>query len=132
MWKDIERVGDALGVESRRLVEDLECRIKICEQKIKGLSVTEMPTVACIEWIDPLMTAGNWIPKLVSSSGGQPLFSAEGQPSPKIDWETLVVTNPGAIVFMPCGFDLNRTRGEALALTPVSYTPLTLPPIYSV
>jgi iron complex transport system substrate-binding protein len=117
VWKDIERVGDALGVESRRLVEDLECRIKICEQKIKGLSVTEMPTVACIEWIDPLMTAGNWIPKLVSSSGGQPLFSAEGQPSPKIDWETLVATNPGAIVFMPCGFDLNRTRGEALALT---------------
>jgi len=117
VWADIERVADALKVDSRRLVEDLECRIKICEQKIKGLSLTELPKVACIEWTDPLMTAGNWIPELVTLAGGQPLFSTGGQPSPQIKWENLVVIDPDIIVFMPCGFDLNRTRQEVQVLT---------------
>lgn len=114
---DVETVSSAFGVDSRRLVEDLQSRIKICQQKIKGLSIAELPTVACIEWIDPLMTGSNWIPELVKLAGGQPLFSAAGQPSAKITWETLVVTNPDVIIFMPCGLDLNRTRSEALTLT---------------
>lgn len=117
IWADIDRVANALGVDSRRLVEDLEARVKICEQKTQALSVTERPTVTCIEWTDPLMTAGNWVPELVTLAGGQPLFSLVGQPSPKLSWETLVTTNPAAIVFMPCGFDLNRTRQEAILLT---------------
>ena len=117
IWTDIEQVADATGVESRRLVEDLKARVTICQQKTQALSVTERPTVACIEWTDPLMTAGNWVPELVTLAGGQPLFSAVGQPSVKLTWETLVATNPDAIVFMPCGFDLNRTRQEAMLLT---------------
>lgn len=117
IWTDIDQVADALGVDSLRLVEDLQARLKICEQKTHGLSAMERPTVACIEWIDPLMTAANWIPELVTSAGGQPLFSFTGKPSPQITWETLVATNPDVIIFMPCGFDLNRTRQEATLLT---------------
>ncbi|HEY9780883.1 MAG TPA: cobalamin-binding protein [Leptolyngbyaceae cyanobacterium] len=114
---DIETIAKATEVDSRRVVENLESRIKICQQKLEGLSFTELPTVACIEWIDPLMTASNWIPELVTISGGQPLFSAVGQPSAQINWDTLVATNPSVIVFMPCGLDLNRTLEEALILT---------------
>ena len=114
---DIQRVANALGVESLRLLEDLEARVKISEQKTKALSATERPTVACIEWIDPLMTAANWIPELVTIAGGEPLFSVTGQPSRQISWETLVATNPSIIIFMPCGFDLNRTRQETLSIT---------------
>lgn len=114
---DIQRVANALGVESLRLLEDLEARVKISEQKTKALSATERPTVACIEWIDPLMTAANWIPELVTLAGGEPLFSVTGQPSCQISWETLVATNPDIIIFMPCGFDLNRTRQETLSIT---------------
>ncbi len=117
VWADIERVADATGVESRRVLENLKARIRICQQKTQALSVTELPTVACIEWTDPLMTAANWIPEMVKLAGGQPLFSAAGQPSPKLSWETLVATNPAIIIFMPCGFDLNRTRQEAVLLT---------------
>ena len=114
---DIETIAKAMEVDSRRVIENLESRIKICQQKLEGLSLTELPTVACIEWIDPLMTASNWIPELVTITGGQPLFSAVGQPSGQIKWETLVATDPNVIVFMPCGLDLNRTLQEALILT---------------
>lgn len=117
VFTDIETVADAVKVDSRRLVQDLESRLKICQQKIVGLSVSELPTVACIEWIDPLMTASNWVPELVTLAGGQPVFSSTGQPSGRITWETLVATDPDVIIFMPCGLDLNRTRSEALRLT---------------
>lgn len=116
LWQDIERVGDELGVESRRLVEDLEARVNICAQKTQKLSVMERPKVACIEWIEPLMTAANWIPELVTFAGGQSLFSVAGKNAPQVTWETLVATNPDVIIFMPCGFDLERTRSEAMLL----------------
>jgi len=117
VWADIERVGEATGTKSRRLIEDLQARIKICQQKTQALSVIERPTVACIEWTDPLMNAANWIPEMVTSAGGQPLFGVTGQSAVKLTWETLVATNPGVIIFMPCGLDLNRTRQEAMLLT---------------
>ncbi|MBW4674961.1 MAG: cobalamin-binding protein [Desmonostoc geniculatum HA4340-LM1] len=114
---DIERVGNTFGVDSVKAIENLEARVKICQQKIQGLGLNELPTVTCIEWTDPLMVAANWIPELVNLAGGQSLFSVAGQPSPHLPWETLIASNPDVIVFMPCGFDLNRTRQEAQLLT---------------
>ncbi|MGJ5630413.1 cobalamin-binding protein [Nostoc sp. CALU 1950] len=113
IWTDIERVGNTFDVDSVKVLENLEARVKICQQRLQGLSLDELPTVACIEWTDPLMVAANWIPELVNLAGGQSLFCVTGQPSPILRWETLLTTNPDVIVFMPCGFDLNRTRQEA-------------------
>ena len=117
VWTDIKQVANATGIGSSRLLEELKSRVTICQQKTQKLSANERLSVACIEWTDPLMTAANWIPELVTLAGGQPLFSSAGQPSPKILWQNLVVTDPAVIIFMPCGFDLNRTRQEAMPLT---------------
>jgi len=117
VWDDIERVAHVFGVDSVRILENLEARVKICQHKIQGLSLEEVPTVACIEWTDPLMAAANWIPELVNLAGGQSLFSVTGQPSPHLQWEHLLVSNPDIIIFMPCGFDLHRTRQEAQLFT---------------
>jgi len=117
VWTDIERVGNAFGVDSLKVIENLVARVKICQRRIQGLSLAELPKVVCIEWTDPLMTAANWIPELVNLAGGQTLFSVAGKPSPQLQWETLIASNPDIIVFMPCGFDLHRTRQEAKVLT---------------
>ncbi|MGH8001486.1 MAG: cobalamin-binding protein, partial [Brasilonema sp.] len=118
IWEDIQRVANVFGVDSLKLIENLEARVKIVAQKTKGLSQTEhLPTVACIEWIDPLMVAANWIPELVTLAGGQPLLGMTGQSSSTLNWETLISSNPDIIIFMPCGFDLNRTRQEAQVLS---------------
>jgi len=114
VWEDIRRVANVFGVDSLQVIENLEARVKIVDQKTQGLSQTEhLPTVACIEWTDPLMVAANWIPELVTLAGGQPLLTMTGQSSTPLKWETLISSNPDAIIFMPCGFDLNRTRQEA-------------------
>jgi iron complex transport system substrate-binding protein len=117
VWTDIERVGQIFDVDSVKVLENLEARVKICQKKIQGLSLTELPTVACIEWTDPLMTGANWIPELVNLAGGQSMFSVIGEPSAQLDWDTLIASNPDIIVFMPCGYDLNRTRQDAELLT---------------
>ena len=117
VWGDIERVGQTFGINSVEILENLEARVKICNRKIQGLSITEMPTVTCIEWTDPLMVAANWIPELIHLAGGQTLFSGIGQPSAPLSWDTLIAINPDVIIFMPCGFDLQRTYQEVKLLT---------------
>lgn len=116
VWADIQRVSEAMGIESPDVLKDLESRVKICEQKTENLMDSDRMKVACIEWTDPLMIASNWIPDLVKAAGGNPLFSIDGQPSPQLKWEALANANPDIIIFMLCGFDLHRTRQEASIL----------------
>jgi iron complex transport system substrate-binding protein len=117
VWTDIERVGHIFDVDTVKVLENLEARVKICQQKTQGLSLTELPKVACIEWTEPLMTGANWIPELVNLAGGQAVFGVPGEPSVRLAWDTLIASNPDVIVFMPCGLDLSRTRQETEILT---------------
>jgi iron complex transport system substrate-binding protein len=82
----------------------------------KACALPVRPTVACVEWIDPLMAGGNWVPELVAMAGGINLFGEAGKHSPWLTWEELCRRDPGAIVVMPCGFDIARTRQEMPAL----------------
>jgi iron complex transport system substrate-binding protein len=75
------------------------------------------PTVATIEWIDPLMAGGNWMPTLVDLAGGRSLFGQAGAHSPTLAFEALAAADPDVILIMPCGFDLARSRRVLPALT---------------
>ncbi len=116
VWADIERVARALGSpdRGRKLVEDLQARMNSVADRAR--SVEPRPTVACIEWIDPLMAAGNWMPEVVKMAGGVNLFGEAGKHSPYMTWEALLARDPDVIVVCPCGFDLDRTREEMPAL----------------
>ena len=117
VWADIERVAAALGVESHSVLTQLQYRVEVCKQKTQGLSESDRPTVAAIEWTEPLMATGNWIPELVELAGGQCLFGVVGNHSPYLEWDALVKADPEVIIIMPCGFDLERTRQETMPLT---------------
>jgi iron complex transport system substrate-binding protein len=110
IWTDIQQVATVLGRDGSPLISTLQERVIQCREQASRFP---QPTVACIEWIDPLMAAGNWIPELVTLAGGQSLFGVPGQHSPWLEWSALQAANPEVIIFMPCGFDLERTRQEA-------------------
>jgi len=116
VWADIRRVADALGVadRGRRLVQGAQERMAAIEKKAKRL---ERPRVACIEWLEPLMAAGNWMPELVEMAGGRNLLGEAGKHSPGMSWEELREKDPEVILLLPCGFDIARTRQELPALT---------------
>jgi iron complex transport system substrate-binding protein len=110
IWEDFRRVGDAVGVDPDPLIRELRGRMRpVCGR--------ERPTVACIEWIEPLMAAGNWTPELIDLAGGADVFGTAGIHSPWITWEELLARDPDVIIVAPCGFDLARTQGEMHWLT---------------
>jgi iron complex transport system substrate-binding protein len=115
IWADVWRVADVLGMPERgeRTVNELLEKMRA----ISAGATRERPTVACIEWLSPLMAAGNWVPELVEMAGGVNLFGEAGKHSPWMTWEELVERDPDAIVAMPCGFDEARTRSEMYWLT---------------
>jgi iron complex transport system substrate-binding protein len=114
LWTDIETLASAIGTleEGRELTARLKTRIADIAGAIPSIGVKQ-PTVMCLEWFDPLMTAGNWVPELVTMAGGHNLISSPGAHSGTIDWHDLRSADPDVIVLMPCGFDLERTIEEA-------------------
>jgi len=117
VWAGIQRVAEVLGVPERgiELVKGLKQRVFAIAAMARTLSPG--PTVACIEWIEPLMAAGNWMPELVEMAGGINLFGEAGKHSPWMTWGELIQKDPSVIVVLPCGFDIKRTREEMPALT---------------
>lgn len=116
VWDDIHRVGSALLGASGRVdavVMELKKRVQDCADRTAGLIT---PTVACIEWTEPLMAAGNWVPELVSLAGGKSLFGQVGQHSPWMSWDELTAADPEVVVIMPCGYDMVVTRRESVAM----------------
>ncbi len=116
VWQSIRNVADALEVSPKgeTLVQRLELRVAAISQRAKSV---EQPTVACLEWLDPLMAAGNWVPELVALAGGQNLFGSVGKHSPWMTWDQLLQADPMYLIAVPCGFDLAKTRIEMHGLT---------------
>ena len=105
-----EKVGRVR--EGSRLVASLQKRIDaVRSMKIKG-----RPKVLCIEWLDPLFTAGHWVPQMVEYAGGVNGISAAGEPSRRMEIDEVVQFDPDVIVLMPCGFEIPRTLKELQAL----------------
>ena len=117
VWSDIWRVAEALDISERgdALVSTLRRRMEMIGSRASGIA--NRPTVACVEWIEPLMAAGNWMPELVGMAGGVNLFGEAGRHSPWMTWEELVAKDPDVIFVSPCGFDIAHTRDEMHWLT---------------
>ena len=117
VWTDIQNVAEALGAPDRgnRLVADLQARMEGIEAPAG--QADHRPSVACIEWIDPLMAAGNWMPELVGMAGGKNVFGEAGRHSPWMTWESLCQTNPDVILILPCGYNINESRLNMPVLT---------------
>ena len=67
------------------------------------------PRVVCIEWTDPLMVGGHWVPEMVRIAGGLDVLGEEGAPSRYVSWDEVVDAQPEVMILMPCGYDLART-----------------------
>ena len=109
----IEQVADAAGVPDRAaaMVTALRRRIEAVTAKAGGGAAR--PRVLALEWLDPLFTAGHWVPEMVRLAGGQDLVGIEGRPSAQIAWSRVIEGDCEVIVLMPCGFTLEQTVNES-------------------
>lgn len=112
IYRDIHRLAQACGVDERgrQLVDQI--KREMAEISTIARTTERHPRIVNVEWQEPLMAAGNWIPELTEMLGAQNLFGAAGTHSPWMQWDDVLSADPDVIVCMPCGYDLKRTREE--------------------
>ena len=106
--RNIRSVGRATGAEERadEIAEDMEARIEAVAAR--AADADTKPSVLHVEWADPLMCGGHWVPEMVDIAGGSNSFGDKDTGTFKLEWDDVVERQPEVIVMMPCGFDVKR------------------------
>lgn len=117
VWRDIEITADALGAPAKGRALADSCRARIEAVRAKTAGVDRRPRVGAIEWIEPIFTAGNWMPEIIEAAGGVPVFGEAGVHSGTIEWETYRDADPDVILIVPCGFDMTQIERDLPELT---------------
>lgn len=114
---NIRLVGELTGrlIQAETLLAELQARVVRVGDEV--LALDRRPRVACLEWLDPPMCAGHWVPEMVELAGGRDVFGQSGEHSRRVDWSEVVAQAPEVVVLMPCGFPLERVRASAVELT---------------
>ena len=117
MLSDVECVAAAGGVPERgqELVASLRGRLERVREHAHAPACRLRqgpPRVCCLEWLDPLYSAGHWIPEMVALAGGRDVLGTDAGPSRQIDWHLVLEAAPEAIVLMPCSLSLERVAAE--------------------
>lgn len=105
--ENVIEVGNKVGKqeEAKDFVAKLQKRVNY----IKNTPKISRPKVLCIEWLDPLFSAGHWVPQMVEIAGGINGLSSTGDKSRRMQIDEVTQFDPDIIILMPCGFDIDRT-----------------------
>ena len=104
---NIQEVADAANVSGagESMVEELKTTFDEIRNRTKNIK--PKPTVAHIEWIEPVMVGGHWMMSLIEWAGGRNCFPDEYKRW--ISFGDIVAQNPEKIVIAPCGFSIERS-----------------------
>lgn len=122
VFDEVLRLGRAMDCfeEAMEVVAQGEARIRSLRNRIgvdRRTDAQSLPSVASIEWMEPLMLAGHWMPDVVEMAGGRAILAEAGEPTRRVDWPRLSEVDPDVIVCMPCGFSIEETRRDLHFLT---------------
>ena len=109
IWTDLAQVGEALGLDAGAVLAGLHDRVAAIGARAAGLARRRVLT---IEWLEPVMVGGTWMPELIELAGGTPLVTSPGQHAPTLSGDELGTLDPEVVLFKPCGFDVDRTLTE--------------------
>lgn len=112
VWQNIAELGAALGSEraARGLLRDLDARVEAVENRVPRSSTR--PAVLTIEWLDPVMIGGLWMPELVELAGGKAVAARSGERARTLTIDDLERLAPDVVLIKPCGFRISRTLEE--------------------
>ena len=121
----LEGERTVLSLEPTTLSEILQTVEQVAKftgltEKALAASADSRPRVFAMEWLDPPLVGGHWVPEMIEAAGGTNRLGSTGSPSFKISWSQISQYDPQIIVLMPCGFNLARTQEEA---TQVEFPP---------
>lgn len=129
LFDSIERIGEATGVAPRarayvaglrERVDEIRKRVRerVPERAAERIPADHhSPSVAVLDWLDPIMVAGHWMPEIVEIAGGRYEMEETGAHSRPREWDELREYDPDVLLVSPCGFDLPQIRETLSDLT---------------
>jgi iron complex transport system substrate-binding protein len=116
------RLARAMDVMDRAMevIANLETGLRVLRDQIgvdRTTNPQSLPSVACVEWLEPLMVAGHWMPDVVEMAGGRAVLGTAGEPTQPMEWADLRDADPDVLALMPCGFTIEETRRDLHYLT---------------
>ena len=115
VFADIKRLGRVLDCESRAesVVADLEARV----ERVRETTPDDGPDVAVLDWLDPVMVSGHWVPEMISIAGGSYELADPGDRSTPREWKQIRAADPDVLIAAPCGFGLEQIEENVTDLT---------------
>ncbi len=116
IWQDLIRVGEALGLRmtAEAVANGFRSRIARTAKRAEALA---RPRVLAVEWLDPVMVGGLWMPELIELAGGIPLVGVAGEKGVILpDAEGGADVDPDVVILKPCGYPLSQTLAEVDAI----------------
>ncbi len=115
--EDIRRIGRATGAEEAAESITRKMQVRIDAVVAKAAEAQARPRVLHLEWLDPLMCGGHWVPEMVELAGGANCFGDKETGSFPLEWDKIMETQPEVVILMPCGFDVKRGLQDLPLLT---------------
>jgi iron complex transport system substrate-binding protein len=121
LFATIDRLGSALDREGAAAELETELRERIEQIEARGrcpeTAAGDRPRMAVLDWMDPPMVAGHWVPELVERAGGAYGLADTGERSRPREWTQIREYDPEILVVAPCGFDRAQTGRHLTELT---------------
>jgi iron complex transport system substrate-binding protein len=115
VYADIQTVADAIGMAKagRDLVASMQSRMAEIASRVEGRL---RPKLGFVEWIEPPMSGGHWMPEIISIAGGISPFGVSGENSPWVSWDDMAAADPDILLVAPCGYDIATSLPELESL----------------
>ena len=120
VWRDILLVAEQTfrAHAAEELIEQVGEKLGAIESQLQNVS--ERPSVAFLEWLQPLYVGGHWVPEMITLAGGRDVFGKKGTPSFRITLDEILTARPEVMVVAPCGYTAEQARSEyhSMSLAP--------------
>jgi iron complex transport system substrate-binding protein len=115
VYADIHRIAAAIdrADAGQTLVTSMQARLAEIKASVAGRT---KPVLGFIEWIEPPMSGGHWMPELIATAGGVSPFGITGENSPWVSWDEVAAADPDILLVAPCGYEISISLPEMEAL----------------
>lgn len=112
VWDNVEEVARAIGKATAGVALRQQLEQRVADIAARAANARFRPRVVSIEWLEPIMLGGTWMPELIELAGGVPVGVEAGRPAPTISSDDLKALAPDVVLVKPCGFTIPRTLEE--------------------
>lgn len=111
--RDFTKVGRITNREeaAKDLITEFWIELNTVNSKV-GTDIPSHPKVLCLEWLEPLMVAGGWIPEIVKMAGGVPQIISKPEKFKEVSWGEIEACDPDVVTVFPCGYSIDKTVKE--------------------